>query len=665
MNGFKKKATLGLLFFIFCTPTVLFSEVESPPVNSYNPFLFQNDNLYLNTLQFPEPLSTAELLKQKLSLTFQSLLQTTNSNEIITCFVVLQDQPTEAIAIKLKATNLVSDRVALRKAIFAETRTQVQNAQSGLIPAIAKLGGTILHKYTVINALLVEIPLLSLPALAELAQVARIEPDYQLTIQLDVSQPIILNTTPPGWDYAYNGTGIFVAVCDTGINKTHPALIGRVINESNFVSGEGVDDLDGHGTHVAGIIASMDNTYTGIGVNISLVNVKIMGQGGTGDTSKLIKGVEWLLMNTSHAADVINLSAGTSSLVADGDSSISRFVDAIVSSYNIVWVNAAGNSGSIGIEIPGDARNCISVANFDDHNTPNPSIWTIASSSSKGPTDDGRKKPDIAAPGTNIWSCNNDWEIPLTPDFVQKSGTSMAAPHVAGAAALILQYLQPHHADLQTDHALLTKGVLLHTALDIETAGYDYASGFGACDLGAAWNFLQSGHLEVESLTPSYSIAKYGLNITTSEIINITLLWNRKASTDFTWIYYSTLANIDIRLKNATGFVVASSSSSVDNIEQISYNATSGEYFLYVTVVDFSGLQRQEFALLSDSPIILLAKIRTWTLFEIILTVSIVGIIAVAAIYIVLWLRERSAKPIEDSYTPPESAPWPEWSGEY
>jgi hypothetical protein len=247
----------------------------------------------------------------------------------------------------------------------------------------------------------------------------------------------------------------------------------------------------------------------------------------------------------------------------------------------------------------------------------------------------------------------------------------MAAPHVAGAAALVLEYLQKNHNDLQASHALLTKGLLIHTALDLGSSGWNSDWGYGALDLGCLWNFLQAGTFEVDALTPSYSIAKYMINLTSAQTINLTLIWDRQASTDFFFIYYSELANLNLRLQTANGTQIASAASAVNNIEQLSYNATAGVYYLFVDVLTFQQNERQTYVLLSDTPLSLVEKIHTWTFFEIIIVVAVVGIIAIIAIYLVLWYRDRNKKPAEPSYesyfqeTPAEedTTGWPEWPG--
>ena len=651
-----RKIVIVFLLCIILAPSLLFFEIRTNSPTISSSLSVQNDNQIQDTRLIAENPVMPNPPFQKISPIFQNLLKEANANQRISCIVLLNEQPSNKIAQQLRATSDSSNMVQWRKSLYYETQKAILPLQNALELPITSLNGRILRNYVVINALYVELPLQALPKLAELSQIARIEPDYELHIQLDISRSVVSNTTSPGWDYSYNGTGVVVAVCDTGIDELHPNLYGRIINRSSFVDGEPTtDDLNGHGTHVAGIIASNDTTYRGIADGVSLVNVKVMDSTGEGHTLYLYDGIEWLLVNTSRGADVINLSAGTDSLPANGDSALSRFIDTIVSSYQVVWVNAAGNSGTI--EVPGDAINTISVANFNDGNSQNPSIWTIGASS-HGPTIDGREKPDIAAPGTNIISCDEDWEG-LNPDFVSLSGTSMATPHVAAGAALLWQYLTIHNNTLNPDwYALTIKGILLHTAYDLGSAGYDYSFGYGALDLGAVWNFLQEGDFEVETISRPFGGCKYRLDLETPQIINATVVWNRYGTTNYTHTFYYELSNLNLILQDANGGEIASSRSGVDNVEHISYSASNGTYYLIVEVSAFNN-DPQDYVICASSPLTFIEKIRTWELYEILLIISIVGIIVVAAVYIGFWYRDRKKPLIEkdSKYT----SPWPEW----
>ncbi len=219
------------------------------------------------------------------------------------------------------------------------------------------------------------------------------------------------------------GAGVSVAIIDTGIDKGHPDLADNIKGGVNFVAkGRTIDpnkwnDDNGHGTHVAGIVAAVDNDIGVIGVapQARLYGVKVLDKRGRGYLSDVILGVQWAIANDMQ---VINLSLGTSS-------DIQSLHDAVDAAYaeGIVVVAAAGNSGDTDpdndVIYPARYASVIAVAATDDTDT-------RASWSSDGP------EVELAAPGVAIYST---WK---GGEYDTKSGTSMASPHVAGTAALVI-----------------------------------------------------------------------------------------------------------------------------------------------------------------------------------------------------------------------------------
>ncbi len=221
-----------------------------------------------------------------------------------------------------------------------------------------------------------------------------------------------------------DGSGVDVAVVDTGINYSHTAFKNIGIGY-DFVRGDNyAEDENGHGTHVSGIIASNDLTYSA--PNATLMHIKVLDETGTGNASTVIAGIEWAV---DHGAEVISMSLGGTG--GDGTSALSEASDSAVSK-GVVVVAAAGNDGPASgtITSPGDAREVITVGAIDDYDS-------VPSWSSRGPTTDGRTKPDVVAPGVSITS------TALDGGFTTKSGTSMSTPHVSGAAALLIQAYHP------------------------------------------------------------------------------------------------------------------------------------------------------------------------------------------------------------------------------
>lgn len=223
------------------------------------------------------------------------------------------------------------------------------------------------------------------------------------------------------WDNDTNtGAGINVAVIDTGIDLDHPDLVVTqgvdcTKGPSCDRGGDGNDD-NGHGTHVAGTIAALDNAIgmKGTAYDANLFAVKTLNKQGSGFLSDVIEGIEWAI---NHDADVINMSLGTTN-------DILAFHDAVdaAESAGIVIVAAAGNNNSPGSNAPNYPAAYSSVIAVGATNAAD----ALASFSTTGP------QLELVAPGVDIESTWNNG------GYNTISGTSMATPHVAGTAALVL-----------------------------------------------------------------------------------------------------------------------------------------------------------------------------------------------------------------------------------
>ncbi len=212
------------------------------------------------------------------------------------------------------------------------------------------------------------------------------------------------------------GAGIGVAVLDTGVDLDHPDL-GTVIDGANFDRpGNPADDNNGHGTHVAGTIAASDNTigYVGIAPGATIIAVKVLDRRGSGWVSDINAGIDWVAANQgTYNIQVANMSLG-------GSGFSQSMYDAIQSatSTGVTFVVAAGNeSSNAANSSPAGFDNVITVSALNPNDT-------FASYSNYGSV------VDLIAPGTNIPSL---WK---GGGYNTISGTSMACPHVAGAAAL-------------------------------------------------------------------------------------------------------------------------------------------------------------------------------------------------------------------------------------
>jgi hypothetical protein len=238
-------------------------------------------------------------------------------------------------------------------------------------------------------------------------------------------------SAPRVWNQGYDGSEVNISILDTGIDGTHPDLVGKVIAEEDFTDDNTTDDLQGHGTHCAGIAAGTYNTatnVTGVAPGATLISARVLNETGYGNTSWIIRGIEWSI---EQNADVLSMSLGGWQGDGTGSDLESMAVTNAVGAGCVV-VAAAGNEGpgegTIGN--PSIAYGAIAVAASDSNDA-------IVDFSSRGPTGDGRVGIDVAAPGYKIIAPNAFWEDGV--EYALKSGTSMACPHVAGAAALLLQ----------------------------------------------------------------------------------------------------------------------------------------------------------------------------------------------------------------------------------
>jgi serine protease AprX len=332
-------------------------------------------------------------------------------------------------------------------------------------------GVRIKYKYKIINAVAAKLPAKVVEKISNYTFLKSIEPDYKVEAVLDESVPQIY--ADKVWEFNITGKDVDVAILDTGIHDEHPAL--TVIKEIDF-TGEGTDDLHGHGTHVAGIVASTDLTYTGVSFDANLMNVKVLNQHGYGYASDVIAGIEWSIDNN---AEILSLSLGARVDRCDGTDILSRAVDKAVSMGTVVVV-AAGNFGPERgtIASPGCCRKCITVGAVDK-------LDRVPFWSSRGPTDDGRVKPDLVAPGVEITSTFKD------NTFTEMSGTSMSTPHVSGVVALLLQ----KNSNLLPSEIL---EILKNTSDDL---GYDENTQ-GAGRINAYMAFLRVANITEEPELP-------------------------------------------------------------------------------------------------------------------------------------------------------------------
>lgn len=299
--------------------------------------------------------------------------------------------------------------------------------------------GKIHKEIRMIPSLVADLPFSSLEELARSRYVYRIWQDAPVYARLDVAVPTSGGLIP--YQAGLTGKGVVIAVLDTGIDP-HEDLIkptNRILAWKDLVNNENSPyDDNGHGTHVAGIIAGngrySNGKYRGMAPEAMLVGVKILDEEGGGRLSDVISGIEWCI-DSLAALNIraINLSIGSEVQESYRTDPLCRLTT-YAWKKGITVCTAAGNSGpGLGsINTPGINPVIITVGNLDDQNTIANIDDIVSPSSSRGPTPDHIVKPDLVAPGTNITS------LKVGGGYTTLSGTSMATPLVTGAVALIL-----------------------------------------------------------------------------------------------------------------------------------------------------------------------------------------------------------------------------------
>jgi subtilisin family serine protease len=309
------------------------------------------------------------------------------------------------------------------------------------------------------------------PLAAAIEPIGKLWLDGLLQPVLDHSVPQI--GAPAAWDLGYEGDGVVVAVLDTGVDEAHPDLIDTVVVSENFTLTPDGDQV-GHGTHVASIIAgsgaASGGLYRGVAPGVSLLSGKVCEDFGCAESS-IILGMQWAA--GEQGAQVINMSLN--GMDTPGLDPLEETVETLSSIYGTLFVNSAGNSGSfLPVGTAGSTAAALTVGAVDREDD-------VADFSSRGLTVDGLLKPDITGPGVDIVAARaagTELGTPFGEHYVALSGTSMAAPHVAGAAALILQQ---HPTWRGTD----VKAALMGTAA-YNPAGTTLEQGAGRVDVAAA-----------------------------------------------------------------------------------------------------------------------------------------------------------------------------------
>lgn len=360
--------------------------------------------------------------------------------------------------------------------------------------------------------------------------VTKIWLDGKVRPVLDKSVPQI--GAPDAWKAGYEGSGVQVAVLDTGVDATHPDLDGKVKESQDFSgSPTGTEDHFGHGTHVAATIAGTGagagGTRKGVAPKADLLVGKVLGDDGYGYDSWIIAGMEWA---ASEGAKVVNMSLGGEA--TDGTDPLSQAVNDITAQTGTLFVVAAGNEGQDEtVGTPGAAASALTVGAVDREDK-------LADFSSRGPRlGDAGLKPEITAPGVDIIAARATGTAmgqPVDNLYTAASGTSMATPHVSGAAALLAQ----QHPDWKADQL---KNALVSTA-KTQPQQTVYQQGAGRVDLTRA----------VAQKVTASGVADFGVQ--TAEAGTRTITYRNDSGSAVTLNLSVQVTNLDDKQPETDGF---------------------------------------------------------------------------------------------------------------
>ncbi len=400
-------------------------------------------------------------------------------------------------SVKSKMSGDLKDKAKKKdtvRVIIQTTSDKEDEDSPELTSDIGRRKGSVRGKYQEVSAVAAEVPGDELEELSQRDDVAYISPDRPTQqaghLEVTTGASLVRNygTTATG---KIDGRGIGIAILDSGVRQSHHAFLdtsspnnlkSRIVASVNFYSGDAkkiTDDAYGHGTHVAAIAAGnshvANGAYTGIAPQANIINVRVLGNDGSGSTSDALAAIHWIIKHRAeYNIRVMNFSMGAVAVDSYTKDPLCKAAERAWKK-GIVVVAAAGNSGKDergrkiygAIHSPGTDPTVITVGAVNTFGSDGRSDDGVATYSSRGPTrgsteegESGKKhfdniiKPDLVAPGNKIISAEavNSSLIKENPQLdvttasnkdshsmMYLSGTSMASPAVAGAAALIIQ----------------------------------------------------------------------------------------------------------------------------------------------------------------------------------------------------------------------------------
>jgi serine protease AprX len=350
----------------------------------------------------------------------------------------VQDEPIEVTI--SHAEDLRAEETRDRTSTLQDLGERIRNSHGPILDLLRRLKTSEPYVHSIVNAVTVKVTPKQLQEITALDEVKLVRLEVPEMVTCMNESVRVIESVDAAQDFGASGRGIKVALLDTGIDKNHPALLGKVVDEISTVL-EPINIPGLHATHTAGTIASNDVVFRGVAPQAELINIKVLDHNGFGTPATVIRGLEQAVRRDALVA---SMSLGWSEIFMgwicnNADCILCQAADNVVR-LGVTLVVAAGNEGALGarppfsIRHPGAARKVITVGAVDKAKVLAPFSSTGPGSGRLSVTSPIRlTKPDVVAPGVNITSSV------LGGGFAPLSGTSMATPHVAGLAALVLQ----------------------------------------------------------------------------------------------------------------------------------------------------------------------------------------------------------------------------------
>jgi serine protease AprX len=412
-----------------------------------------------------------------------------------------------------------------------------------LTALLSRSGVKVTNQFSKLNTIAVDLPASVINELAYFDEVSYASPDSEIKVLGHINNTtgadlVRAQSNASGSSYTLNGTGIGIAVVDSGMFSGHKAFSkptgsgGRITFSKDFTGENRVDDPFGHGTHVATAAAgyrvtgTSGNRFEGVAWNANLINLRVLNSHGTGTTSGLLSALDWILANrAAYNIRVVNLSLGTPAISSYQNDPLCQAVRRLANA-GIVVVAAAGNDGKNisgqkqygAVHSPGNEPSAITVGSTNTFGTDTRSDDIVTTYSSRGPTRsyttdtlgvkhyDNLVKPDLVAPGNKLIFAESDGNLIVStyPNldagaaknnyrFMYMSGSSMSTPLASGAAALLLQAnpnLTPN----------MVKMILMYTAQQLPNFNM-FEQGAGQLNIEGAIRLAKAVRTDLNSTT--------------------------------------------------------------------------------------------------------------------------------------------------------------------